>query len=65
MKLNSTLKLLMQFVSSLASVDVRLIYRKTSGISRTKSLNFTVSHVILQLPLPNPLKPGVKSSMKM
>ena len=37
------------------------IYR----ISSTKSQNLTVSYVVLQLSLPNPLKPGVKSSMKM
>ena len=40
-------------------------YRKTSSISRTKSQNLTVSRVVLPLSLPNPLKPGVKSSMKM
>ena len=40
-------------------------YRKTSSISRTKSQNLNVSHIVLQLSLPNPLKPGVKSSMKM
>ena len=40
-------------------------YRKTSSISHTKSQNLTVSRVVLQLSLPNPLKPGVKSSMKM
>ena len=33
---------------------------KTSSISRTKSQNLTVSHVVLQLSLSNPLKPGVK-----
>ena len=40
-------------------------YRKTSCISRTKYQNLNVSHLILQLSLPDPLKPGVKSSMKM
>ena len=41
-------------------------YCKTSSISRTKSqLHLTVSHVVLQLSLPNSLKPGVKSRMKM
>ena len=40
-------------------------YRKTSSISRTKSQNFNASRLVLQLSLPNPLKPNVKSSMKM
>ena len=40
-------------------------YRKTSSISRTKSLNIDVSNLVLQLSLLNPLKPGVKSRMKM
>ena len=43
----------------------RDVYRKTSSISRTKSQNFNVSNVVLQLSLLNPLKPGVKSRMKM
>ena len=40
-------------------------YCQTSGIRYTKSQNLNVSHLILQLSLPNPLKPGVKSRMKM
>ena len=40
-------------------------YRKTSCISRTKSQNLNVSRLVLKLSLPNSLKPGVKSSMKM
>ena len=40
-------------------------YRKTSSTSRTKSQNLTVSRVVLQLSLPNPLKSGVKWNMKM
>ena len=40
-------------------------YRKISNIRRTKSQNWTASHFILQLYLPNPLKPGVKLRMKM
>ena len=39
--------------------------RKTSCISRPKSQNLNVSHLVLQLSLPNPMKPGVKSRMKM
>ena len=41
------------------------IYRKTSSISRTKFQNLNVSCSLLQLSLPNPLKPGVKLRMKM
>ena len=40
-------------------------YRKISNISRTKSQNLNVSRLVLQLSLPNPMKPGVKSRMKM
>ena len=34
-------------------------YCKISNIRRTKSPNLNVSHLVLQLPLPNPMKPGV------
>ena len=40
-------------------------YRKVSNIRRTKYQNLQVSRLILWLPLPNPLKPGVKLRMKM
>ena len=40
-------------------------YRKTSCISRTKSQNLNTSRLVMQLSLPNSLKPGVKSIMKM
>ena len=40
-------------------------YCKISNISGTKSENLNDSGLILQLFLPNPLKPGVKSKMKM
>ena len=40
-------------------------YRKTSNIRWTKSQNLYVSSIILQLSLTNPLKPDVKSRMKM
>ena len=42
-----------------------ILYRKTSSISRTKSQNLNVSNFVVQLSLLNPLKPGVKSRMKM
>ena len=38
-------------------------YCQISNISRTTSLND--SRLVLQLPLPNSLEPGVKSRMKM
>ena len=40
-------------------------YRKVSNIRRTKSPNLNVSRLVLQLSLPNPMKPDVKSRMKM
>ena len=42
-----------------------LSYRKISNISRTKSPNLNVSRLVLQLSVPNPMKPDVKSRMKM
>ena len=41
------------------------MYCQTSNIRCSKSKNLNVSCLILQLSLPNPLKPGVKSRMKM
>ena len=40
-------------------------YRQTSYIRRTKCQYLNVSRFDLQLNLPNPLKPGVKSRMNM
>ena len=40
-------------------------YRKISNIRRTKSQNLNDSCLVLLLSWPNPLKPGVKSRMKM
>ena len=40
-------------------------YSQTFNIRCTKSQNLNVSRLVLQLSLPNPLKPGVKSRMKM
>ena len=39
--------------------------RQTCNITCTKSKKLNLSHLVLQLVLPNPLKPGVKSKMKM
>ena len=41
------------------------IYRKLSNIRRTKTLNLNVSRLVVQLSLPNPMNPGVKSRTKM
>ena len=40
-------------------------YRKVSNIRRTKYQNLNDSRLVLQLSVPNPLKPSVKSIMKM
>ena len=40
-------------------------YRQTSNISRTKSPKLNVSRLVLQLFLPNRLKPGAKSRTRM
>ena len=40
-------------------------YHKTPCISCTKSQYLNISRLVLQLSLPNALKPGVKSSVKM
>ena len=42
-----------------------MMYRQTSYIGRTQCQNLAVSPVALQLSLPNLLKQGVKSTMKM
>ena len=41
------------------------MYRKVSNIRRTKCQNLNDSRLVLQLSVPNPLKPSVKSIMKM
>ena len=40
-------------------------YRKIFSIRHTNSQNLSGSRLVLQLSLPNPLKPSVKSKMKM
>ena len=42
-----------------------MIYRQISNISRTKFQNLNVTRLVLQWSVPNPLKPCVKSRMKM
>ena len=41
------------------------LYCEIPNISHTKSQDFTDSRLVLQLFLPNPLKPGIKGRMKM
>ena len=40
-------------------------YSQIPNISHTKSYNLNISRLVLQLSFHNPLKPGVKSRMKM
>ena len=42
-----------------------ILYRQISNIRRTNSQTLNVSRLVLQLSLPNPLKSGIKSRMKM
>ena len=41
------------------------LYRQASGMRRAKSQHLNVSRLVLRLPLPNPLKSGVKLWMQM
>ena len=45
-------------------IDNKNTYRQISNITRTKYQNLNVSRFVLQLSLPKPLKPGVKSIIK-
>ena len=45
--------------------EIENTYCKICNISGTKSQNLNDSRLVLQLPLPNPLEPGVKFRMKM
>ena len=48
-----------------AIISNALDYRKISNIRRTKPQNLNDSPLVLQLSLPNPLKPDIKWRMKM
>ena len=50
---------------SLSLTDERSYYCKVSNIRRTKSQSWNDSRLVLKSSLPNLLKPGVKSRMKM
>ena len=47
------------------NAEIKTYYHQTSNISHTLQQNFNASRLVLQLSLPNPLKPGNKSRMKM
>ena len=46
-------------------VNTKTWYRQVSNIRRTKSQHLKDYRTVLRLSLPNPLKPDVKSRMKM
>ena len=52
------------FNISLRPCVVDMKYHQTSYINHTKSQNLNVSNLVLEMTLPNPLKPGVKLRMK-
>ena len=55
-------------IPSLTGTESRIFcenYCKISNIGHTQNQTLNDSRLIMQLPLPNPLKPGVKSRMKM
>ena len=52
-------------IAILLSLNPLGMYRQFSNIRCTQSQNINVSRLVLQLSLPNPLKPGVKVRMKM
>ena len=43
----------------------KIDYSKISNIRRTNLQNFNISYPVLQLALPNPLKPGIKLIKKL
>ena len=51
--------------STVLSSHVISTYCQISTIRRTKSQHWNVFRLVLQLPVPNPLKPCVRSRMKM
>ena len=53
------------FLGTVSLSDCKAKHRKISNIKRTKSQKLNVLRLVLQLTLPKPLKPGVKSRMKM
>ena len=51
--------------SSTTKISLKITYRKVSNIRRSICQNLNDSRLVLQLSVPNPLKPSVKSIMKM
>ena len=62
---SSCLSLCVPLRRALWGDESRREYRQVSNIRRTKSQHSKDSHTVLRLSLPNPLKPDVKSRMKM
>ena len=52
------------FIDNVLRGQVWVSYRQTSSIGRTISANLNI-RLVLQLYLPNPLKPGFKHRVKM
>ena len=48
-----------------SNLFITLIYSKIFNIRHTKLPNLNVSRLVMRLSLPNPMKPVVKSRMKM
>ena len=61
----STLDVLKYQITHIILAYVKHDYRQVSNIRRTKSQHLKDSRTVLRLSLPNPLKPDVKSRMKM
>ena len=55
----------LQYCILLDADILKVDYLQTSTIRRTKSQNLDVSRFVLQLSLPNPVKLGVKSRIKL
>ena len=64
LRVDKSISIHFQNHSSLQRIPI-ITYRKISNISSTKSQNLNDSHLVLKSSLPNSLKPGVKSRMKM
>ena len=56
---------IMSLAGSMPRLLLVFIHRKISNTSHTKSPNLNISHFVLQSHWPNPLKPDVRSRMKM
>ena len=62
---NNNIHIYINVLASKGNTAVILDYRHFSNLRCTQSQNINVSHIVWQLSLPNPLKPGVKLRVKM